>query len=96
LKFGTYVEVSFEGIELKNVYKIPQTLVNNRKVWLLDENEQLQSHAVEVIREEGSYFYVSSGVNENDKLVMTLPEYPQNGMAAKVLDKATPLASAKI
>ena len=96
LKFGTYVEVSFEGIELKKVYKIPQTLVNNRKVWLLDENEQLQSHAVEVIREEGSYFYVSSGVNENDKLVMTLPEYPQNGMAAKVLDKATPLASAKI
>lgn len=89
LKFGTYVQVSFEGKELKNVYKVPQTLVNNRKLWLLDENEQLQSHAVEVIREEGSYFYISSGVKDKDKLVMTLPEYPQNGMAVKVIDSAS-------
>jgi len=96
LKFGTYVEVSFAGKELKNVFKVPQTLVNNRKVWLLDENQQLQSHAVEVIREEGSFFYISSGLKENDKLVMTLPEYPQNGMAVKVIDKAnSPIASAK-
>ena len=95
LKFGTYVEVSFAGKELKNVFKVPQTLVNNRKVWLLDENQQLQSHAVEVIREEGSFFYISSGLKENDKLVMTLPEYPQNGMAVKVIGKANnPLASA--
>ncbi|WP_412973278.1 efflux RND transporter periplasmic adaptor subunit [Glaciecola sp. MF2-115] len=85
LKFGTYVEVSFEGKELKSVFKVPQTLVNNRKVWLLDENDQLQSHAVEVIRQEDSYFYISSGLKENDKLVMTLPEYPQNGMAVKVI-----------
>lgn len=95
LKFGSYVEVSFEGTQLKNVFKVPQTLVNNRKVWLLDENEQLQAHSVEVIREEGSYFYISSGLKENDKLVMTLPEYPQNGMAVKVIDKAdlNPIAS---
>jgi RND family efflux transporter MFP subunit len=95
LKFGTYVGVSFEGIQLKNVYKVPQTLVNNGKVWLLDDNDELQSHAVQVVREEGSYFYISSGLNENDKLVMTLPEYPQNGMAAKVLDKTPPIASLK-
>lgn len=96
LKFGTYVEVSFEGKMLKNVYKVPQTLVNNRKVWLLDKNEQLQSHAVEVIREEGAFFYISSGLKDNDKLVMTLPEYPQNGMAVKVISKenANPIVSA--
>jgi RND family efflux transporter MFP subunit len=86
LKYGTYVEVSFEGKELKNVFKVPQTLVNNRKVWLLDKDDKLQSHAVEVIREEDSFFYISSGLKENDRLVITVPEYPQNGMAVKVID----------
>lgn len=84
LKFGSYVQVSVQGKQLRSVYKVPQSLVNNRKIWLLDENEQLQSHPVEVLREEGSYFYISSDVDADAKLVKELPEYPQNGMQVKV------------
>lgn len=86
LKFGSYVEVKFMGKELKNVFKIPQSLVNKRKIWLLNDKDELQSHSVEVIREEGDYFFISSGLSERDRLVKNLPEYPQNGMAVKIVN----------
>ncbi|MDT0629502.1 efflux RND transporter periplasmic adaptor subunit [Alteromonas sp. W364] len=85
LKFGTYVEVAFAGKLIENVYKVPQNLVNKRKVWVIDADQKLLSKNVEVVREEGTYFLISSGVNEQDQVVMTLPEYPQNGMGVKLL-----------
>jgi RND family efflux transporter MFP subunit len=84
IKFGTYVEVAFSGMELQNVFKIPQTLVTNRRIWLASDDNILEAHDVEVIREEGSYFYISSGLQAQDRLVLTLPEYPQNGMEVKI------------
>lgn len=86
LKFGTYVEVKFTGKSLDNVYKIPQSLVNKRKIWVVDDQDQLRSHAVEVIREEGSYFFISSGLEPQERLAKNLPEYPQNGMKVKVIN----------
>jgi multidrug efflux system membrane fusion protein len=94
IKFGTYVQVKFAGKVLENVFKIPQALVTNRKVWLVDSDSRLESHHVEVVREEGTYFFISSGVNERDNLVKNLPEYPQNGMEVKVLDKPNPAGAA--
>jgi RND family efflux transporter MFP subunit len=85
LKFGTYVEVEFAGKLIENVYKVPQNLVNKRKLWVIDADQKLLSKNVEVVREEGTYFLISSGINEQDQVVMTLPEYPQNGMGVKLL-----------
>lgn len=92
IKFGTYVQVTFAGKDLKHVFKVPQSLVNNRKVWLVDNEDKLESHDVEVIREEGTYFYISSGLSESDRLVKNLPEYPQNGMSVRVLEVPSALA----
>lgn len=84
IKFGSYVEVQVNGKQLKGVYKVPQSLVNNRKIWLLDENEQLKARKVEVIREEGSFFFISEGIQAEELMVKDLPEYPQNGMQVRV------------
>jgi len=93
IKFGTFVEVKFAGKELKNVFKLPQSLVNKRKVWLVDNDNLLESHDVEVVREEGTFFFISSGINELDRLVKNLPEYPQNGMQVKILGESDALTS---
>ena len=85
LKFGTYVEVEFAGKLIPNVYKVPQNLVNKRKIWIIDSEQKLLSKDVEVVREEGTYFLISKGISEQDRVVMTLPEYPQNGMGVKLL-----------
>lgn len=92
LKFGSYVEVTFVGKRLENVFKVRQSLVNKRKIWLVDSNDKLIAHNVEVIREEGEHFFISSGIEAEDRMVETLPEYPQNGMSVKVMDAPISLA----
>ncbi|MGJ8678806.1 efflux RND transporter periplasmic adaptor subunit [Paraglaciecola sp.] len=86
LKFGHYVEVSFAGKTLSQVYRLPQSLVTNRIIWVLDEEEQMQPKRVEILREEGAYFLISEGLENQDKLIMTLPEYPQKGMKVKIAE----------
>lgn len=86
LKFGHYVEVSFAGKTLNNVYRLPQALVTNRIIWVLDEEEQMQPKRVEILREEGAYFLISEGLENQDKLITTLPEYPQKGMKVKIAE----------
>ena len=84
IKYGTYVQVSFAGKTLKQIYRLPQDIVNNQSVWLLNQDNQLEPRKVQVIREEGEYFLIGSGINSRDRIVMTPPEYPQKGMAVKV------------
>ncbi|QTL36385.1 efflux RND transporter periplasmic adaptor subunit [Pseudoalteromonas viridis] len=84
VKFGTYVQVSFLGKTLKQIYRLPQELVNNQTVWLLNDKAELEPRQVQVVREEGEYFLVGAGLNNSDKVVVTLPEYPQRGMSVKV------------
>ncbi|MCF2949092.1 efflux RND transporter periplasmic adaptor subunit [Paraglaciecola aquimarina] len=86
LKFGHYVEVSFAGKTLSQVYRLPQSLVTNRIIWVLDEEQQMQPKRVEILREEGAYFLISEGLQNQDKLIMTLPEYPQKGMKVKIAE----------
>lgn len=86
IQFGTYVQVSFAGKQLENVFKVPQTLVNKRKIWVVTSDEKLESHSVQVVREEGEYFFISAGISERDRIAKSLPEYPQNGMSVKVLE----------
>lgn len=84
LKFGKYVEVSFAGKQLSEVFKLPQELVNNRTVWVVDDEQKLQAKEVNVLRTEGAYFLIDQGLTNDEKLVLTLPEYPQAGMEVKL------------
>ncbi|MDM7859925.1 efflux RND transporter periplasmic adaptor subunit [Alteromonas sp. ASW11-36] len=89
LKFGNYVEVSFAGIVLEDVFRIKQDLVNKSAVWLLDENGQMQKRQVNVVREQGDYFLIDAGLHSGERIVLTLPEYPQTGMEVIVIDENT-------
>ncbi|MFP3458807.1 hypothetical protein R0J89_21390, partial [Psychrobacter sp. SIMBA_152] len=62
IKFGTYVQVNFAGTMLNNIYRLPQELVNNQTVWVVNDEQQLEPRKVKVIREEGEYFYISDGL----------------------------------
>lgn len=84
LKFGAFVDVEFDGILLENVYRVPQSLVNRGKVWLVDENDRLRKRDVSIIRDEGTYLFVNEGLNPGERLLMTIPEYPTEGMEVRV------------
>ncbi len=85
VKFGSYATLTFKGKTLDDVYRVPQELINRNRLWTLDENDKLVAHQVRVIREEGGDFLIQGDFN-NQKVVMSLPEYPQAGMEVKVIE----------
>ncbi|BDX08159.1 efflux RND transporter periplasmic adaptor subunit [Planctobacterium marinum] len=93
LKFGSFAEVNFIGKTLENVFKLPQELVTNQTVWVVDGEQKLEPRNVAVLREEGQFYLVSDGLQNNDRIVTTLPEYPQKGMEVKLEDGTEPTAS---
>ncbi|HDY7869504.1 TPA: efflux RND transporter periplasmic adaptor subunit, partial [Vibrio vulnificus] len=72
IKFGSYVEVQFAGKELKHIYRLPQELVSNRTVWVVNEENQLYPRSVNVLRSEGEFVLISEGIEQSDKLVLTV------------------------
>lgn len=84
LKFGSYAEVNFIGTTLESVYRLPQELVTNQTVWVVDGEQKLEPRTVAVLREEGEFYLIRDGLNSNDRVVTTLPEYPQKGMEVKL------------
>ncbi|NOI18939.1 efflux RND transporter periplasmic adaptor subunit [Vibrio coralliilyticus] len=84
LKFGSYVEVQFVGKELKHIYRLPQELVNNRQVWVVNEDNELEPRIVNVLRAEQEFMLISEGLSDEDQIVLTVPEYPQKGMRVEV------------
>ncbi|MCG9596101.1 efflux RND transporter periplasmic adaptor subunit [Vibrio sp. Isolate25] len=91
LKFGSYVEVQFVGKELKHIYRLPQELVNNRQVWVVNENNELEPRLVNVLRAEQEFMLINEGLTDEDKIVLTVPEYPQQGMRVEVAATQTDL-----
>lgn len=84
LKYGAYTEVTFAGKTLNQVYRLPQSAVRQQQVWVVNPENELEARTVDIVREEPGFYYIRTGLNEGDRLVMTLPEYPQNGMPVKV------------
>ena len=83
IKFGTYVNISFAGKTLNNVYRVPQELVTNNSIWLMSDDNKLIPENVEVVHESGRHFIIRADLT-GENIVLTLPEYPQPGMAVRL------------
>ncbi|MEC7690346.1 MAG: efflux RND transporter periplasmic adaptor subunit [Pseudomonadota bacterium] len=93
IKFGSFANISFNGKTLENVFRIPQELVNNKRIWLVSEDAKLQSEIVEIVREQDDFYFVR-GNFDGLQLVTSPPEYPLNGMAVKVIEQSNKLVAA--
>ena len=87
-QFGDYVAVQFVGRPLEDVYKVPEFLVNNDQVWIMNNNSELERRDISVMRNENGFAVIDNGFKPQDKLVMTVPEYPYQGMPVKVVADA--------
>lgn len=81
LQFGDYVEVEFAGRVLEDIYMIPEYLVNNSQVWIMNDKNVLQRRDVSLVRNENGYAIINGGFEAADKLVTSVPENPHQGMA---------------
>ncbi|RZM69549.1 efflux RND transporter periplasmic adaptor subunit [Pseudoalteromonas rubra] len=85
LAFGQYVQVTFDGKALSQIYSIPQKLVKNNKVWTVDHSHTLRQQDIEIVHSDGSNYLVQGRFHDTDLLLHSLPEHPVDGQPVKLV-----------
>lgn len=79
VKFGAFVEVEISGKILEDVYEIPQYLVADQLIWVVDNDSRLVSRSLNILRESADKVYVRGEIAIGDELVTTVPDFPVQG-----------------
>ena len=97
LLLAQYVKVRFDGIELKNVFKLAPSSVHDNKVWVNDGGE-LDIRPVNIAFRSAEYVLIDRGLNDGESIVTSNLGSPVNRMAIRTNeqtnDAATPTPAA--
>ncbi len=81
LRFGSYVNANIIGVDVAKASVIPNYLVTNGRVAILDDESKLRYVNIDIIRQDGANVIVSSGLSAGDRLITSALDYPIDGMA---------------
>lgn len=71
LMIGSFVETHIQAHELEDVVRLNRDyLRDNETVWVM-ENEELDIRDVNIVFQDAEYAYIDSGLQQNDKVVIT-------------------------
>ena len=86
LRFGAYLNASIEGTLIADAAQVPQHLIRNNKLAVLNDDLKLSFKTVNVIRESNGMAIIDQGLNNGSKLITSALEYPTEGMQLRVDD----------
>lgn len=85
LLMGSYVSAEVEGRTLESVYPIKRShLRDDDTLWILNDDSQLEIRHVKIAFRDSDQVYVSEGLTENEKLVVTDIAAPVEGMPLRI------------
>jgi RND family efflux transporter MFP subunit len=85
LRIGTYVNAQIQGRLLEDVVVLPRyTLQANNLIWTADAEGRLRPKEVEVLTINGDDVYISGGLENGERVVLTRLENPLNGASVQV------------
>jgi len=85
LLMGSYISAEIEGRALSDVFPIKRShLRDNDNVWIMDNGGQLEIRQVQIVFRGPDRVYVTEGLAENEKLVVTDIAAPVAGMPLRV------------
>ena len=85
LRIGTYVNATIRGRMLEDVIVLPRyTLQANNIIWTADAEGRLRPKTVEVLTINGDDVYISSGLENGDRVILTRLENPLNGSPVQI------------
>lgn len=71
LMIGSFVEVSIQAKELKDVIRLDRSLIRqDQTVWLM-EDEKLNIREVDILMQDETYAYITGGMTPEDQVVIT-------------------------
>ncbi|CAH9058977.1 Multidrug resistance protein MdtA [Pseudoalteromonas holothuriae] len=86
LRFGAYLNATIDGKTIDNAASIPQYLVKNGQVSIINDDHTLSFKTLNIIREYNGYSIVDAGINNGAQLITSALEYPTEGMQLKLND----------
>jgi RND family efflux transporter MFP subunit len=85
LRIGQFVRADIHGVEFDDAFRIPASAVfENRFVYRLDPQQQLQSVAVTLLQKNAQYAVVRGDINVGDQLVLSRLDIMTEGMKVRV------------
>lgn len=93
---GAFVGVTLHGATLDDVIVVPRGAVfEGDSVWIADADDRLARRDVEVGWRADESLFVTAGLLAGDRIVVTPPPLPIEGMALTVSGAASPVATAR-
>ena len=85
LPMGSFVTARIEGVTLDGIIRVPRNaLRGSDQLIFVDDDSRLRIRAVEIVRADAEYVYLTGGVAPGDRIVMTALETPINGMKVEI------------
>ncbi len=91
LLLGSMVQAEIEGVVLTDVFPVKWSYLrdNNRAVWIMDADKQLEVRPVEITYRGPEEVFISSGLAHNERLVITDIAAPVPGMPLRIVGPPT-------
>ncbi|GAB4230264.1 MAG: efflux RND transporter periplasmic adaptor subunit [Chlamydiales bacterium] len=85
LLLGTYVRVDIPGPKLRNVFVVPRkALRDGKKVWVLNQNDELEIRDVVIAMNAKDYVIVQEGIQPEDRIITSHLSVPIPGMKLRL------------
>ena len=91
LRFGAYLNASIEGALVENAIQIPQHLIKDNKIAVLNDDLTLSFKGVNIIREANGMAIIDQGLMNGAEIITSALEYPTEGMQLRTDD--SPISS---
>lgn len=89
LPMGTFVQARIQGRALDGLMQLPRSaLRDGDRLFVANDEDQLEIREVTVVRSTPQQVYLSGGVNEGDRVIVTAIQAPLPGMALRVREAA--------
>ncbi len=86
LLIGSFVNARIEGRILDAVFPVERPYIHDKTVWLMDPNDRLEIRPVEIIFSGPEEVFISGGLTEGDRLVVTDIAAPVPGMPLRLTE----------
>jgi len=85
LPMGTFVAAAIEGRTVDEVIRVPRSsLRGNRQLVVVNDENRLEIRNVDLLNSDATSAYLSGGVEDGERISLTVIENPINGMRVRV------------
>ena len=96
LIIGSFMEVRIEGTEIDSIFRVKRNFIRkDETVWLMIDNE-LEIREVDIQLQDAEYAYITSGLDDNDKIVTTNLTTVAEGVKLRVENADPEIADDKV